>query len=331
MKKFMNDPADFVAEMLEGLALANPDTLEWTPDHNIIRVKGGPDPDRVALVQGSGSGHEPAHVMAVGPGMLDAAVPGNVFAAPSMDQCLACIKMMNGPKGVLYLVNNYQGDRMNWDMAQEMAEAEGIKVGKVVINDDVAVQDSSHTVGRRGVAGNFFVIKACGAASARGAELESLVALGEKVNANVRSLGVALSGCQPPAAPEPIFTLGDDEMEFGVGIHGEPGRARLPVKPADALMEDMFAAVADDLPFQAGDRVALMVNGLGGAPVSELYLLYRKAALLCEARGLTVARNYVGEYCTALEMNGCSLTLLKLDDELEDLLAAPAQVPIRVF
>jgi dihydroxyacetone kinase-like protein len=232
---------------------------------------------------------------------------------------------------VLYLVNNYQGDRMNWDMAQEMAEAEGVKVKKVLINDDVAVQDSIHTVGRRGVAGNFFVIKACGAASQRGADLDTLVKLGEKVSANVRSMGVALSGCRPPAKQQPIFTLSDKEMEFGVGIHGEPGRARVATKSADEIVADMFKLVADDIPFKSGDRVALMVNGLGGTPVSELYVLYRKAAQLCGERGLTIVRNYVGEYCTALEMNGFSLTLLRLDAELEDLLAAPAEIPIRIF
>ncbi|APE27169.1 dihydroxyacetone kinase subunit DhaK [Aurantiacibacter gangjinensis] len=331
MAKFVNDPANFVTEMLEGLVRANPDTLEWDREYNIISAAGAANADRVRIVQGSGSGHEPAHVMAVGPGMLDAAVPGGVFAAPSMDQCLAGIRAMNGPKGVLYLVNNYQGDRMNWDMAQEMAEAEGIRVGKVVINDDVAVQDSTHTVGRRGVAGNFFVIKACGAASANGADLDTLVALGEKVNDNVRSMGVALSGCRPPAKQDPIFTLGENEVEFGVGIHGEPGRARIAMKSADELMTDVFELVAGDLPFNKGDRVALMVNGLGGTPISELYVLYRKAAELAEERGLTVVRNYVGEYCTALEMNGFSLTMLRLDDELEGLLDAPAQVPIRVF
>lgn len=331
MQKFVNEPRNFVAEMLEGLVLANSDTLEWVPEHNIIHVKGGADPARVAVIQGSGSGHEPAHVMAVGRGMLDAAVPGNVFAAPTMDQCLACIRLMNGPRGVLYLVNNYQGDRMNWDMAQEMAEAEGINVRRILINDDVAVQDSTYTVGRRGVAGNFFVIKACGAVSQRGADLDALVAVGEKVNANVRSMGVALSGCRPPAKDQPIFSLADGEMEYGVGIHGEPGRARLPTKAADELVADMFALVADDLSLKSGERVALMINGLGGTPISELYLLYRKAARLCAERGLVIARNYVGEYCTALEMNGFSLTLLRLDAEIEELLGEPAEVPIRVF
>ncbi len=331
MKKFVNDPVNFVPEMLEGLALANPDTLKYEPKYNLIYRPNMPSNDKVSIIQGSGSGHEPAHVMAVGRGMLDAACPGNVFSAPPVEYCYETIKMMNSEKGVLYLVNNYQGDRMGWDMAKEMAEAEGINVKVVVIDDDVAVQDSTHTVGRRGVAGNFFVIKACGAAAEKGASIDDLVALGERVNKQVRTMGVALTSCTPPAKGEPIFSLGEDEIEVGVGIHGEPGRRRDKMKTADKIVSEMFDAVYTDLPFQSGDRVALMINGLGGTPVSELYLLYRKAALLCQEKGLTVVRNYVNEYCTSLEMAGASLTLLKLDDELEELLAAPAEVPIRVF
>ena len=198
MKKFVNDPADFVPEMLAGVQAANPEMLGYVPEFNIIHRKDRPAADKVSVIQGSGSGHEPAHVMAVGPGMLDAAVPGGVFAAPPMDYCLECIKLMQSPKGVLALINNYQGDRMNWDMAIEMAQAEGIEVKAFVIDDDVAVQDSSYTTGRRGVAGNFFVIKACGAAAERGASLDELLALCEKVNGQVRSMGVALTSCTPP-------------------------------------------------------------------------------------------------------------------------------------
>jgi dihydroxyacetone kinase-like protein len=331
MKKFVNDPANFVREMLEGLALANPDTLRWVPQHNIIYRVGAPDPTRVSVMQGSGSGHEPAHVMAVGRGMLDAACPGNVFAAPPMDFVYECTKLMNSPKGVLHLINNYTGDRMCWDMAREAAEAEGIKIGTVIIDDDVAVQNSTWTVGRRGVAGNFFVIKACGAAAQEGRSLEQLVTLGKKVNSVVRTMGVALTGCTPPAKGKPIFELGPDEIEVGVGIHGEPGRRRDKLAAADKILEDMFDAVAKDLPFNKGDKVGLMINGLGGTPLGELYLLYRKATLLCKDRGFTVGRNYVGEYCTALEMAGFSITLIRLDAELDQLLAAPAECPIRVF
>jgi dihydroxyacetone kinase-like protein len=331
MKKFVNDPARFVHEMLEGLALANPDTLRWVPKYNIIHRADAPVAGKVSVIQGSGSGHEPAHVMAVGRGMLDAACPGNVFAAPPMEFVYECTKLMNSPKGVLHLINNYQGDRMCWEMAREAAEADGIKIGTVIIDDDVAVQDSTWTVGRRGVAGNFFVIKACGAAAEEGRSLEQLVELGKKVNSVVRTMGVALTGCTPPAKGKPIFELGPDEIEVGVGIHGEPGRRRDKLAAADTILEEMFEAVSQDLPFSRGDRVGLMINGLGGTPISELYLLYRRAAQLCRDRGYTVARNYVGEYCTSLEMAGVSLTLIRLDAELEQLLAAPAECAIRVF
>jgi dihydroxyacetone kinase-like protein len=331
MKKFVNNPANFVAEMLEGVYLANPDTLRYVPKYNIIHRADRPDKSKVSIIQGSGSGHEPAHVMAVGPGMLDAASPGNVFAAPPMEYCYECIKLMNSPKGVLVLINNYQGDRMNWDMAIEMAEAEGIDVKSFIIDDDVAVKDSSYTIGRRGVAGNFFVIKALGAAAERGASMDELLALANKVNGWVRTMGVALTSCTPPAKGKPIFEIGDDEMEVGVGIHGEPGRRRDKLKTADKIVDEIFDAVATDLPFKSGDRVALMINGLGGTPPSELYVLYRQAALLAKKAGLEVVRNYVGNYCTSLEMAGASLTLLKLDKELEDLLAAPAEIAVRVF
>ena len=321
MKKFVNDPAKFVPEMLEGIFLANEGKLKYEPKYNLIYRADRPSKDHVSVIQGSGSGHEPAHVMTVGRGMLDAASPGNVFAAPPMEYCLECIKLMKSPKGVLVLINNYQGDRMNWDMAIEMAEAEGINVKSFIIDDDVAVQNSSYTIGRRGVAGNFFVMKACGAAAEKGASLDDLLALAKKVNANVRSMGIALTSCTPPAKGKPIFEIGDDEMEVGVGIHGEPGRRRDKLKPADAIVDELFDAVAKDLPFKSGDRVALMVNGLGGTPPSELYVLYRKAALRSKTAGLNIVRNYVGNYCTSLEMAGASLTLLKLDKEIEELLA----------
>jgi dihydroxyacetone kinase-like protein len=331
MNRFLNKAEDFVPEMLEGVALANPEMLKYIPEFNIIQRSDRPVKDKVSVIQGSGSGHEPAHIMAVGPGMLDAAVPGGVFAAPPMDFCYECIKRLNSPKGVLVLINNYQGDRMNWDMAVEMAQAEGITVKSFIIDDDVSVQDSSYTVGRRGVAGNFFVIKACGAAAEKGASLDELLALADKVNKQVRSMGVALSSCTPPAKGTPIFEISDGEMEVGVGIHGEPGRRRDTLKSADKIIDEMFDAVAGDLPFKSGDRVALMINGLGGTPPGELYVLYRRAAQRCKKAGLTVVRNYVGEYCTSLEMAGASLTLLRLDAELEKLLAAPAEIAVRVF
>jgi dihydroxyacetone kinase-like protein len=331
MKKFVNDPAQFVPEFMKGVVLANPDLLEFTPEFQMITRKGGPDNSKVSIVQGSGSGHEPAHVMAVGPGMLTGACQGAVFAAPPVDACYETIKACKSDKGVLVLVNNYQGDRMAWDMATEMAQAEGINVKQFWINDDVAVEDSLYTVGRRGVAGNFFVIKCCGAAAEQGASLEEVEAIADKVNKNVRTMGVALTSCIPPAKGTPIFEIGDDEMEVGVGIHGEPGRRREKIKSGNDIVDELFDAVSQDIPFNSGDRIALMVNGLGGTPITELYLMYARAHERAEQAGYKVVRNYVGEYCTSLEMAGASLTILRLDDQLEKLLDAPATVAARIF
>jgi dihydroxyacetone kinase-like protein len=331
MKKLMNDPKDFVPEMLTGIALANPGTLKYIPEYNLIMRADIPMDDKVSIMQGSGSGHEPAHVMAVGKGMLDAACPGNVFAAPPADFVYNTTKLVASKKGVLHLLNNYTGDTMSFEMGREMAEAEGIEVRTVVINDDVAVKDSLYTVGRRGVAGNFFVIKAVGAASERGQSLAQLEVLGNRVVSVTRTMGMALTGCTPPAKGTPIFTLADDEMEMGIGIHGEPGRKRVKLAPANAIVDELLEAVADDIPYKAGDDVALMINGMGGTPISELYLAYGHAHKQVEKRGLKIKRSYVGEYCTSLEMAGFSLTLVKLDPELEDLLAAPAEIAIRVF
>lgn len=331
MKKFVNDPKQFVPEMLKGIALANPDTLKYVPEYNLIMRADAPNPNKVSIIQGSGSGHEPAHVMIVGQGMLDAACPGNVFAAPPVDYIYETTKLVASPKGVLLLVNNYTGDRMAFDMGREMAEAEGINVQTLIIDDDVSVKDSTYTIGRRGVAGNFFVIKAVGAAAERGDDLEALVDLGKRVNAATRSMGMALTSCTPPAKGSPLFELGEDEIEMGVGIHGEPGRRRDKMKNANAIVDELLEAVVSDLPYQQGDNVALMINGLGGTPISELYLLYGYAHEQLAARGINVHRSYVGEYCTSLDMAGASLTLVKLDDELEQLLAAPAEVAVRIF
>ena len=331
MKKFVNDPKDFVPEMLKGIALANPKTLKYVPEYNLIMRADIPIENKVSIMQGSGSGHEPAHVMAVGKGMLDAACPGNVFAAPPADYVYQTTKLVASKMGVLHLLNNYTGDTMSFDTGREMAEADGIEVRTVVINDDVAVKDSTWTIGRRGVAGNFFVMKAVGAAAERGRDLEQLQALGTRVVSVTRTMGVALTGCTPPAKGAPIFTLADDEMEMGIGIHGEPGRKRAKLVQANAIVDEMLEAVASDLPYKAGDEVAVMVNGMGGTPISELYLLYGYTHEQIEKRGMKIRRNYVGEYCTSLEMAGFSLTLVKLDPELEDLLAAPAEIAIHVF
>ncbi len=331
MKKFVNDPQQFVPEMLHGIALANPDTLRYVPEYNLIHRVDAPNDDKVTIIQGSGSGHEPAHVMTVGKGMLDGACPGDVFAAPPMDYVYETTKLLASKKGVLLLVNNYTGDRMAFDMAQEMSEADGVKVRTLFIDDDVSVKDSTYTVGRRGVAGNFFVMKAVGAAAEDGADLDELIRIGEKVNSVTRTMGIALTACTPPSKGSPLFELGDDEIEIGVGIHGEPGRRRGKMAPANELVDEMLDAIVPDLPFESGDRVALMVNGLGGTPISELYILFGIAADRLGAKGITIGRSYVGEYCTSLDMAGASITLVKLDDEIERLLEAPAEVAVRIF
>jgi phosphoenolpyruvate---glycerone phosphotransferase subunit DhaK len=331
MKKFVNDPKNFVPEMLKGIARANPKTLKYVPQYNLIMRADIPMTNKVSIMQGSGSGHEPAHVMVVGRGMLDAACPGNVFAAPPADFVYNTTKLVASPKGVLHLLNNYTGDTMSFNMGREMAEAEGIEIRTVTINDDVSVKDSLYTIGRRGVAGNFFVIKTTGAAAEKGASLEYLEKLGNRVVGNVRTMGMALTGCTPPAKGTPIFTLGEDEMEMGIGIHGEPGRKRVKLEKANKIVDEMLESVASDLPFKVNDEVALMINGMGGTPISELYLLYGYAHEQIEKRGMKIKRNYVGNYCTSLEMAGYSLTLLKLDSEIEELLAAPAEIAIRVF
>jgi dihydroxyacetone kinase-like protein len=342
MKKFVNDPKQFVPEMLKGIALANPGRIKYVPEFNLIMRADAPKADKVSIIQGSGSGHEPAHVMIVGRGMLDGACPGDVFAAPPMDYVIGASKLLSSPKGILHIVNNYSGDRMSFEMATEMLDAEGVEVKTLFVDDDVAVQDSTYTVGRRGVAGNFFVIKAVGAASEEGASLSELMTLGQRVNDATRSMGVALTGCTPPAKGQPIFTLAENEIEMGVGIHGEPGRARKQLVSANELVEEIVGAILSDrkpaqggeksdVAFKAGDEVALMVNGLGGTPISELYLLYGIAHEQLEKKGIKVWRSYVGEYCTSLEMAGMSITLCKVDDALKKVLLAPAEIPLRVF
>jgi len=347
MKKLMNDPKNFVPEMMKGIAAANPDTIKYVPEYNLIMRADAPNPNKVSIIQGSGSGHEPAHVMIVGKGMLDGACPGDVFAAPPMSYVVESTKLLNSPKGVLHIVNNYTGDRMSFETATEMLEMEDVDVQTIFVDDDVAVQDSTWTVGRRGVAGNFFVIKAVGAAAEQGASLDELVKLGNRVNSVTRSMGMALSGCTPPAKGEPIFSLAEDEIEMGVGIHGEPGRARQKMASANEIVDDMLNAILSDRKplydedgeqtgaaepvFSSGDEVALMINGLGGTPISELYLLYGYAHEQLQEKGINIWRSYVGEYCTSLEMAGMSITLCKVDDELKQLLTAPAEIPIRVF
>ena len=291
--------------MLEGIALANPDTLKYVPEYNLIMRADAPSDDKVSIIQGSGSGHEPAHVMVVGKGMLDAACPGDVFAAPPMDYVLETTKLLASPKGVLLLVNNYTGDRMAFDMGQEMAEAEGINVKTLIIDDDVAVKDSTYTVGRRGVAGNFFVIKAVGAAAEKGADLDELVRIGEKVNSVTRTMGMALTACTPPAKGSPLFELGDDEMEMGVGIHGEPGRRREKLADANEIVDELLEAVVDRPAVRAGRRRrADDQRPRRHADQRALPALRPRARAARRAAASPCGRSYVGEYCTSLDMAG---------------------------
>jgi dihydroxyacetone kinase-like protein len=327
VKKLINSADNVVKESLEGMALAHPDLLKVHYDPDFIVRADAPVSGKVGIVSGGGSGHEPMHGGFVGQGMLDAACPGAVFTSPVPDQMLAATKAVNGGAGVLHIVKNYTGDVMNFEMAAELAQAEGIEVASVVVNDDVAVKDSLYTAGRRGVGTTVLMEKIVGAAAAGGADLATCARLAEQVNAQGRSMGMALTSCTVPAKGDPTFELGEQEMEIGIGIHGEPGRERMPLKPVSEVVDILAAAVIDDLPFQHGDQVLAFVNGMGGTPLIELYIVYRELARVCAARGLTISRNLVGNYITSLEMAGCSMTLLKLNDELARLWDAPAHTP----
>jgi dihydroxyacetone kinase-like protein len=326
MKKLINTPDSLVDDELAGMAAAHGDLIR-IEEPNIVVRKDAPRQGKVGVISGGGSGHEPMHGGFVGMGMLDAACPGAVFTSPVPDQMLAATKAVNGGAGVLHIVKNYTGDIMNFEIAAEMAQAEGIEVEAVVIADDVAVQDSLYTAGRRGVGGTVLAEKIVGAAAEAGADLATVKALCQKVQDNVRSMGMALTSCTVPAAGKPTFDIGDDEMEIGIGIHGEPGRERRKLATADEITEALATPVLDDLPFQKGDRVLAFVNGMGGTPLIELYVVYNKLAEMCAARGITIERNLVGNYITSLEMAGCSITLLKLDDELVRYWDAPVHTP----
>ncbi|BCV25876.1 MAG TPA: dihydroxyacetone kinase subunit DhaK [Firmicutes bacterium] len=327
MKKLINQPERVVEDMLAGMAAAYPEYVRLLPDLNVVVRADAPVKGKVALVSGGGSGHEPTHGGYVGRGMLDAACAGNVFTSPTPDQVLAAVKAVDGGAGVLLVVKNYTGDVMNFDMAAEMAAAEGIETASVVVNDDVAVENSTWTQGRRGIAGTIFVHKIAGARAQAGGSLAEVKAVAEKAIANVRSMGMALTPCIVPAAGKPNFALAEDEMEIGMGIHGEPGTHREKIKTADEITAHLTEKVLTDLPFKSGDEVAVMVNGLGGTPLMELFIVNKKVAAMLAERGIKVFRTYVGEFMTSLEMAGCSVTLLKLDEELKELLAAPADTP----
>ncbi|MGK3708438.1 dihydroxyacetone kinase subunit DhaK [Arthrobacter sp. IK3] len=323
MKKLINDPRAVVAESLEGFGMAHHDLVKVHADPAYVTRRDAPVSGKVSLVSGGGSGHEPLHSGYVGRGMLDAAVPGAVFTSPTPDQILPAITNTDSGAGVLLIVKNYTGDILNFETAAELAQAEGIDVKSVVVNDDVAVEDSLYTAGRRGVGGTVLVERIAGAAAERGDSLDAVTSLAERVNTGVRSMGVALSACTVPHAGEPSFDLAENEIELGVGIHGEPGRRRMPMAPADAITDQLLEPILSDLGAGSGERVLLFVNGMGGTPLSELYIVYRHAAKLLADRGLHVERSLVGNYITALEMQGASITVLKLDDEMINLWDSP--------
>ncbi|MBD2570354.1 dihydroxyacetone kinase subunit DhaK [Anabaena lutea] len=351
MKKLINQPEDFVRESLEGMAVAHGDLIKVNYEPTFVYRADAPMQGKVAIISGGGSGHEPMHAGFVGEGMLDAACPGEVFTSPTPDQMLAAAQQVDGGAGILYIVKNYSGDLMNFEMATELARSEGIRTLNIIIDDDVAVKDSLYTQGRRGVGTTVLAEKICGAAAKQGYDLQQLASLCRKVNLHGRSVGVALSSCTVPMKGTPTFALGDDEIELGIGIHGEPGRERVAMKSVDEITEILVNSLTDDTaysrtvrewneatdrwvdvellnkPLQKGDRILAFVNSMGGTPISELYLVYRKLAEICEQQGLQIVRNLIGPYITSLEMQGCSITLLKLDDEMLRLWDAPVKTP----
>ena len=326
MKKLINDPAEVVTEALRGMAVAHP---ELRVDHaNRIIYRGdAPVAGKVGLISGGGSGHEPLHGGFVGPGMLDAACPGEIFTSPVPDQMLEATKNVDGGAGVLHIVKNYTGDVMNFDMAAELAVAEGITIESVVVNDDVAVKDSTYTAGRRGVGATVLVEKLAGAAADQGRGLAEVAALARHANAAARSMGVALTSCTVPAVGHPTFELSDTEIEVGIGIHGEPGRQRLPLRPARAVADLMLDPILADLDFSGEHGVILFVNSMGATPLIELYVMYHQVATILDKAGIRIARSLVGPYITSLDMSGCSVTLMRADDELLQLWDHPVNTP----
>ena len=325
MKKLINHPEDVVKEELKGIELAHPDLVKVFYDPDFIVRADAPVQGKVALVSGGGSGHEPMHGGFVGKGMLDAACPGAVFTSPTPDQMLEATKAVDGGAGVLHIVKNYTGDVMNFDMAADLARGEGIEVESVLVDDDVAVENSTWTAGRRGVGLTVLMEKIVGAAAEEGRSLKECADLARKVNAQGRSMGMALTSCVVPHVGSPSFDLPEDEMEIGIGIHGEPGRHRIKLESADKITEMLVGPVVEDLPFKEGDEVLLFVNSMGGTPLIELYIVYRKAVELLEAKGIKVVRNLIGPYITSLEMAGMSITLLKMDEDLKKLWDAPVK------
>ena len=327
MKKLINNPENILQEMIEGMTLAHKDYIKRLESTNVLVRADLKSKNKVALVSGGGSGHEPAHAGYVGLGMLDAAVAGEVFTSPTPDQVYEAIKAVDSGDGVLLVVKNYTGDIMNFDMAKEMAEMEGIKVESVIVNDDVAVEDSTYTAGRRGIAGTVFVHKIAGAKAEEGANLEEVKNVAQKVVDNVRSMGMALTSCIVPAVGKSNFELGENEMEIGMGIHGEPGIYRKDISSADEVAEELVNRILQDMPINNGQEVAVMINGLSGTPLMELYIINKKVNEILINKGIKIHKTFVGEFMTSLEMSGCSVSILKLDDELKGLLDAKANTP----
>ena len=327
MKKIINKPENIVKEELEGVAVAHPDLVKVHYDPHVVERVDAPIKGKVGIISGGGSGHEPMHGGFVGMGMLDAACPGAVFTSPTPDQMLEATKAVNGGAGVLHIVKNYTGDIMNFEMAADLARGEGIEVSSVVIDDDVAVKDSLYTAGSRGVGSTVLAEKVCGAAAEQHKSLKEVTDVCIKVKDWGRSMGMALTSCTVPHVGKPTFDLPEDEMEIGIGIHGEPGRKRMPLKGADEIVEMLMEPIISDIPYKSGEQVLLFVNSMGGTPLLELYVAYRKAYEIASKHGLKVVRNLIGPYITSLEMAGISITMLKMDDELLKLWDAPVKTP----
>jgi len=327
MKKLINAPDRVLQDELRGIEAAHGQRLRIIHEPAVVIRADAPVRGKVGLVSGGGSGHEPMHGGFVGPGMLDAACPGEVFTSPTPDQMLEATKAVDGGAGVLHIVKNYTGDVMNFEMAAELAGGEGIEVETVLTNDDVAVEDSLYTAGRRGVGVTVLVEKICGAAAEDRRTLAEVAELGRRVNAAGRSMGMALTPCVTPASGQPSFALGEQEVEIGIGIHGEPGRFREPIGPASQIAERLMQPIIEDLPFSSGDPVLAFVNGMGGTPLIELYIVYGEVARIAAEHGLRIERNLIGNYITSLEMQGCSITLLRLDDEMTRYWDAPVDTP----
>jgi len=325
MKKLINKPEDVVREELEGIAIAHADLVKVHYDPNFIVRADAPVKGKVGVISGGGSGHEPMHGGFVGMGMLDAACPGAVFTSPTPDQMLEATKAVNGGAGVLHIVKNYTGDIMNFEMAADLGRAEGIEVEAVVTDDDVAVKDSLYTAGRRGVGVTVLAEKLCGAAAEQKRSLKEVVDVCQKAKKFGRSMGMALTSCTVPHVGKPTFDLPEDQMEIGIGIHGEPGRTRMPLKSADEITEMLMEPIINDIPYKSGDEVLLFVNGMGGTPLVELYIVYRKAHEIATKHGLKVVRQLIGPYITSLEMAGTSITMLKMDADMIKLWDAPVK------